>query len=221
MEIHNFLWHATEKESAFELQLAREFCEFMAEHKLNGMTSKDTQVLTRLLSKDAGGVGAKIDPLFEAVRKSLEPQIAKEGYFFNERAVNPWGYTEGYAVWDWCYQKRMYKINRWYIAWGLMMGGDFFGVGEHVPSELLAFVVAHRDPNGMLIPLSKLNKSYRSKLAAAGWKFFPGNEREDLSINVVSVQKLANKAAGFTSSLIDWIDARAREARVILKQAGT
>jgi hypothetical protein len=151
MEVHNSLAMSRFKpKDPFLNRLIEEFRDFMSEHKLNGMTLKDTTFLRKLLVQ---GVGGKIEPLFKMIRNHVEPRM-KKGHNFGDLA--PWDYTEGYAVWDFCYRKEPKELLKWYIAWGIMVGGDFFGV--RLPADLCGFVVAHRDPDGIKIPIQRLTK---------------------------------------------------------------
>lgn len=206
MEVHNWLSQSRlQRKDPFLVRLIEEFCGFMSEQNLNGITLADAKFLRELLRQ---GVGAKIEPLFKMIRNHVEPRM--KNYDF--RRLNPWDSTEGSAVWDWCYRKPPKLL--WYVSWGLMVGGDFFGVP--LPNKLLGFVAVEREEGGTKIPIHKLEKKLRNEIDP-GWQFF--SER-NLCINCVDAQKLAEKHGGFTPSFIHWlIPRRLDEATEILTRS--
>jgi hypothetical protein len=142
--------------------LMQEFCIFLEERNLNGITKSDTAVLATILSH---GVVPKIEPFFDMVRKKVQPGLTRLRYRF-EPKVDVWDSTEGYAIWDWCYFRP--KNPDWYIGWGLTVGGDFFGAT--LEKSLMAFVHVGPGAEGATrLPLDVLTPNFKASLRESGW----------------------------------------------------
>lgn len=208
MEVHNFLKTRIPSRGRVLAHLTLEFADFMAQQKLNGITEDDTVAIRTLLKQ---GAGLKIEPLVEAIRARIEPRSRGR---YEWKKIDLWSHTGGHAVWDWCY----YKPRRldWYVAWGLMFGGELFEI--KLPHKLWAFTAVQREQNGAPIPIRRLSTQYKRGLERFGWKLFPEEDYDFLCLNTIDAQRLARKPGGFTQSLIQWIERRFDEADEILKR---
>jgi hypothetical protein len=186
----------------------QEFCIFLEERNLNGITKSDTAVLATILSH---GVVPKIEPFFDMVRKKVQPGLTRLRYRF-EPKVDVWDSTEGYAIWDWCYFRP--KNPDWYIGWGLTVGGDFFGAT--LEKSLMAFVHVGPGAEGATrLPLDVLTPNFKASLRESGWKFL----EDGTCLKVETASKLASAPAGLTQTFIQWLDQPLAEANDLLQRS--
>ncbi len=207
MEVYEWLGRQSPTDPVTR-HLMQEFCIFLEERNLNGITKGDTAVLATILSH---GVVPKIEPLFDMVRNKVQPRLQRLGYRF-EPKIDVWDSTGGYAIWDWCYFRP--KNPDWYIGWGLTVGGDFFGAT--LEKSLMAFVHVGPGAEGApKLPVDVLPLSFKASLRKSGWKFL-----EDGScLKVEMASKLASAPSGLTQTFMHWLDQPLDEADELLQRS--
>jgi len=198
--------------STFAGGLIREFTEFLKENHMDSMNKTDLDALTNFLSC---GTQSKIAPLLRRTRDVIAPTVSQR-YYYGRNDIDPFAYTSGDKVWDWCYRNE--KREKWYIAWGLRLGGQDTRLAISFPGgdkALFGFVLVTSEKRNDALPILSLPEAVKKELREKGWIL---EESQMACLKMKEAAAFAGSAGGVIEGFALWVQESFPEADRIMSE---
>jgi PD-(D/E)XK nuclease superfamily len=199
-DVHEFLKKKNTK-NPFVDGLKKQFVDFLEEQGMDSIGPKDLSAINSLLKTRAQ---PKLIRFFEELRRTMKPSIEKLHYSFKrDRRIDPFDGTDGCFAWDFVYHQSS-PGGLWYIAWGLIAGGENELKEVTASGDLYGFIEVGSDGE-VLVPAGAKK---------SGWQYF------DLTNNYlkrVNIRELERSVGGFINVFANWLRPSLAEADDILR----